>query len=568
MMSAAILLPSDAKQTSLQPASSDMSSNHIESQDLSFAKKFSERVDNSTMLNFKASGVESVLPQATVKRMGLTKKADELVQILDGEPLGGRKISAQGELRDTVAVRIVQPQATALAEKQGKMPVGNFPAKEVIPPAQTEETISEAETTPPQPAAIPASRLRVDASAQPIVTSGSSRLLTSGGDGPAVPNQMKVEKEAKELTPAKRIAKPQGSAAARSVQKPIQAAVTGIEKEATPTVGSPTVTLPPPVVEHAPMTEIVSRNESGKTIVEGDKTVSEIVKIQTGVVSANMDSSASNGKDTGERTDAVAAGAELPVPVASNQGTREKPDVDSDKTMTVAVPVVRDSSKTQAEPDLSVTVVRAASVGVGATLGLVSGVATPEELRDVISGKLTASDAGVHQTAAQLVESREQGGSGGVAAAVDGMPRMLTATPTTLEVGIANGTHGWLKVRAEMVDGGGVHASVSTASPAGLEILHKELPSLTTYLQQEKVAVNSVAIHAVVIAPMERRGSNADMGGTGQTSHNSDGRERPQSNSRAATVRDGEGIAYPEDGSDESSLPGIYGGGGWLSVRA
>ena len=54
---------------------------------------------------------------------------------------------------------------------------------------------------------------------------------------------------------------------------------------------------------------------------------------------------------------------------------------------------------------------------------------------------------------------------------------------------MANGTQGWLKIRAEMTDGGVVNASVSATTSAGQEMLHRELPSLTAYLQQEQIGV-------------------------------------------------------------------------------
>ena len=100
---------------------------------------------------------------------------------------------------------------------------------------------------------------------------------------------------------------------------------------------------------------------------------------------------------------------------------------------------------------------------------------------------------------------------------------MLTATPTSLEVGIQNGTHGWLKVRAEMADGGVVNASVSAASSAGQEMLHRELPALTAYLQEEKVAVNAVIVHAPLAAEMTARNSTGMADAGGQEPQRSDG---------------------------------------------
>jgi hypothetical protein len=69
----------------------------------------------------------------------------------------------------------------------------------------------------------------------------------------------------------------------------------------------------------------------------------------------------------------------------------------------------------------------------------------------------------------------------------------LTATATSLEVGVATGTHGWLKIRAEL-DGGVLTTSLSSPTQSGREALHRELPSLTAYLQEERIGVGAVVI--------------------------------------------------------------------------
>ena len=72
-----------------------------------------------------------------------------------------------------------------------------------------------------------------------------------------------------------------------------------------------------------------------------------------------------------------------------------------------------------------------------------------------------------------------------------------------------------------MTDGGVVNASVSTTSPAGQEMLHRELPALNAYLQEEKVAVNAVIIHNPPVG-MDARSSSGMGGGGGQTPQRSD----------------------------------------------
>ena len=147
------------------------------------------------------------------------------------------------------------------------------------------------------------------------------------------------------------------------------------------------------------------------------------------------------------------------------------------------------------------------------------------------------------------------------------------ATPTALEVGIQDGTHGWLKVRAEIVEGGGVvNASVTAASSAGQEMLHRELPALTAYLQEEKVSVNAVVVHAPSAVAAESRGSVGMDGAGGQTpQRNNEGEEQQQNIGKpllsnadeAMTFRSLHGV--DEDGS--IPLAGYASGGGWLSVR-
>jgi hypothetical protein len=154
---------------------------------------------------------------------------------------------------------------------------------------------------------------------------------------------------------------------------------------------------------------------------------------------------------------------------------------------------------------------------------------------------------------------------------MDGAPHKLTATPTSLEVGIQNGIHGWLKVRAEMSDGV-VNASVSAASSVGQEMLHRELPALTAYLQQEKVAVNAVVVHSPTSAGTDARGSSGTDGAGGQTAQRGNEGDEHQ-NFRKATL-DGIGATMtyrsPHGVDEDGSLPlaGYASGGSWLSVRA
>lgn len=147
--------------------------------------------------------------------------------------------------------------------------------------------------------------------------------------------------------------------------------------------------------------------------------------------------------------------------------------------------------------------------------------------------------------------------------------KTLSASSTTLEVGLPSGTHGWLKVRAELGDDGGVHASVTSNSSEGTEMLRRELPSLTNYLHQEQVPVSSVVIHM----PSRDMDLSNFSGGTGQNHETGRGSAEgnPSHQSPVAMSRNDEGArrgVSEEDGGAGWPSFGYAGAGGWLSVRA
>ncbi len=69
------------------------------------------------------------------------------------------------------------------------------------------------------------------------------------------------------------------------------------------------------------------------------------------------------------------------------------------------------------------------------------------------------------------------------------------ASPKLLEVGMASGSNGWLKVRAESDSGGAVSASLIANTANAAEALHKDLPALTAYLKDQALTVNSLVVH-------------------------------------------------------------------------
>ena len=109
--------------------------------------------------------------------------------------------------------------------------------------------------------------------------------------------------------------------------------------------------------------------------------------------------------------------------------------------------------------------------------------------------------------------------------------KTFVATPTTLEVGLPNGTQGWLKIRAEVGNEGNVNASLSAATSAGQQSLHRQLPALNAYLHSEQVAVTT-SIADRVFAP-----SNPSLGAGTTGSNNANGSDasgRPQTQGAVA----------------------------------
>lgn len=142
----------------------------------------------------------------------------------------------------------------------------------------------------------------------------------------------------------------------------------------------------------------------------------------------------------------------------------------------------------------------------------------------------------------------------------------LNASPTVLEVGVPGGSHGWLRIRAEMSEGGTVQASLTATSSAGHESLHRDLPAMNAFLSSEQVAVQLHVVepvHAMPSAP-SIDGDSAQGMSTGQQGG---GNER-----EAPSQQPGETYRAPFTGStdtawttvDSSGLPG----GSWVNVVA
>ena len=152
--------------------------------------------------------------------------------------------------------------------------------------------------------------------------------------------------------------------------------------------------------------------------------------------------------------------------------------------------------------------------------------------------------------------------------------KTLVATPNVLEVGIASGSHGWLKVRAEFAQTGEVAASVVASSASAAQSLHKELPGISAYLAGERVGVSSLVVNSA-----ERSAGTQDSvlnDGAGGTASASSGSHRRGKDGAGDVAK-----ASSPDSNDEvdasfllgavgATMPSVLhgnGSGSWLSVR-
>jgi hypothetical protein len=358
---------------------------------------------------------------------------------------------------------------------------------------------------------------------------------------------------------SKTTAKTQESSA---TQKTVGKIVGAIAVEPKPVMGISTEGAIPAAGQAVAPTVEVQREISKATDVFS-KAVSPVTKPSNGTSPIAVDGPARKDVASGAKAGVTDTG--ITATAGSDPVASPKTDVSPEKMPAVAIPGGRDGeNKPQAVPESGAALLH--SMGVVPTAAASGSI--PGELT---ATKLPVGDAGAH-TSGLPAGSREQDGAGVVGQSMDGAPRMLAATPTSLEVGIQNGTQGWLKVRAEMTDGGVVNASVSAASSAGQEMLHRELPALTAYLQQEKVAVNAVTVHVPSAAGTDARSSSGTDGAGGQTPQRSNEGEQQHQSLRKATLNGSEEtMTYRSlNGVEDGSLPpaAYANGGNWLSVRA
>jgi hypothetical protein len=558
-----------AEQTSVRPVSADLIFSHgAPDGSISFAKSFNDRVESSALLLGKNTAEAPAIALPGLKSAALPKISDEVADVpgVKGRAILVPEISVHSELKSAVAGKIIQPQATAVSGLQEKVPTGESETKNFELPAQSEEAVSVSSDSSATNAT-PAAGLGDKSLAPHVSIAGGDRPLVLSGGGTLVQKETETAGETKEGAFPKKIAKPEeNTATPKAVPKPVGPVLNAIAVETKPVVAEGVTSMAGPVA-----TAVAQQSEVSKATEVLGKTVPGVRKASAGVSSSAVDGSARKGAAPGTKAGVIdtetTTGVDEPV-------TPPKPGAGLERMAAVMILGGSNSDgKAQDAPGPVAALVHAVSDSTGTSPGIAPGIVVSGNMPgDLTAGRLPLADAGAH--AAGLTGSNEQDVPGVVGASMDAMPRMLTATPTSLEVGIQNGTHGWLKVRAEMTDGGVVNASVSAASPAGQEMWHRELPALTAFLQEEKVAVNAVVVHAAgagAASSNSAGGMNGEGGGqTQQKSSQQD--EQRQDTGTMASGRADEAMSYPglneigENGLLASA--GYAAGGSWLNVRA
>lgn len=176
-----------------------------------------------------------------------------------------------------------------------------------------------------------------------------------------------------------------------------------------------------------------------------------------------------------------------------------------------------------------------------------------------VSGVMASKPAGggdvVHQAGPQAAEVKT-----------------LAASSNVLEVGIESGTHGWLRVRAELGQTGEVTASMVAASAGQADTLRRELPAISTYLAGESVGVSSLVVNATGAAAGAQDaamslGAGTQGGGDGRAAQGGSVNEQAGRQAGNASGSGDGGVELEFGGGKLPAAVYANGSGNWLSVR-
>jgi hypothetical protein len=387
--------------------------------------------------------------------------------------------------------------------------------------------------------------------------------LVLGGGAPVFQKEATAVEKVTEGASSKKAAKAQeNSATQKTVQTSVGKIIDAIAVEPKLATGVSTESASPVVAQVVAPT-VALHGEVSKAPDAFNRAVSSVTTTPSAETSP-LTAAGQVRKESASGAKASGTDAAVTVTAGSDPVASPRAYPSPEKMLAVAIPDASDGEK-------KAQAIRESSAAILHSMVIVTANVSGNTAGDVAPTK-AVGDAGFH-TEGLLTGSREQDGAGVVAQSMDGSPRMLASTPTSLEVGIQNGAHGWLKVRAEMADGGVVNASVSASSSAGQEMLHRELPAITAFLQEEKVAVSTIIVHTPSAAAADARSFSGADGTGGQTSQRSNQGEEQQQDLRKATLNSFDETMASRNAhgaGEDGSLPlaAYASGGSWLSVRA
>jgi hypothetical protein len=258
----------------------------------------------------------------------------------------------------------------------------------------------------------------------------------------------------------------------------------------------------------------------------------------------------------------TSAPASPPVALAGRAAAPEKPQAEGIRKANAGVPA--------SHPNFEVGAAASHGVLPSATAVL----AVPPSASSHPATASVGAEAGLNR--ARAVEGR---GGNALQAPASGAAQ--------LDVGVFDGTHGWLRIRAELGTGGAVNASL-TASAGAHASLRAVLPEMASYLESEAVSVGRIALHraatgsnAMDTAGERQSGGAPRQGAAGEQGPNGGGAQK-RSLPAMEQQTGGPGIAATRAAVEAWSAGGIRAmqglgagwgalagnSGGWLNVRA
>jgi hypothetical protein len=573
MTSSAILLTAGTEQLDMH----SMATAKGESNDISFAKSFANQVGDSDLMQKHLS---------SEKESGfVAKKQSEGTDQAAGAQLAGAKgkvITAQNPQSQS---KQNKSEPTNLAESDA--PVGISTPEEKAPANTlgTESTRTSEQGNTIANSSEPSSLASLPASAAPVVVPPIKP--PDGLPVPLIPVEKAQAPEAHDTSATQKVADTKGQPATKKVhdsqektttlkvdQIPAQEAANATSAKSAEASQHRSVVLP-----SGPAVGVATNQptEFNKSSLDLSSTAAPLPKPTPPPVadgSVREQPLSTTKLSAADAAPQVAVDAVPQVAVTEDQTTPEKISAGLERSIATSPRSASESaSDVQGVAGISKSSLHTASSLTGVTVNTGSADSVPGSTPQTSVAIQTGIPGSPH-TGASLTASKEQYETASAKVPIDVAPRMLSSTPTTLEVGIQNGTHGWLKVRAEMTEGGLVNASVSATSTAGQEMLHRELPALTAYLQGEKIAVNALAVNPQTLHGGGLRDTPTGTDGSGgqPSQRSNEGGEQQRYSGKAAVDSSNESMTYRglyEVNEDESlATTASISGGGWLSVRA